>query len=129
VRRAHVRLGGGLDQGRRVVALGAAGPTAYSLVAGFPPSHEVGRVLAAYGRVVTDGSLPRGVAFHGFGPDSADVLGAANCLMASPVIMYGRRAPSHACCFSMRFGRAAGQASRSAYTLARAGGPRSDCLR
>jgi small multidrug resistance family-3 protein len=51
------------------VALGAMAVTAYGVVAAFQPSHEFGRVLAAYGGVFIVGSLLWGVAFDGFHPD------------------------------------------------------------
>jgi small multidrug resistance family-3 protein len=53
------------------VALGAMALTRYGLVAAFQPSHEVGRVLAAYGGVFIIGSLLWGVTFDGFRPTSA----------------------------------------------------------
>ena len=78
------------DKGVAFVALGAMALTAYGVVAAFQPSHEFGRVLAAYGGVFIVGSLLWGVAFDGFRPDRADLLGAAICLIGVAVIMYAR---------------------------------------
>jgi small multidrug resistance family-3 protein len=72
------------------IALGAMALTAYGIVAAFQPSHEFGRVLAAYGGVFIVGSLLWGVAFDGFRPDRADILGAGLCLVGVAVIMYAR---------------------------------------
>src|SRR5215208_4716133 len=72
------------------VALGAMALTAYGVVAAFQPSHEFGRVLAAYGGVFIVGSLLWGVAFDGFQPDRADLIGAGICLVGIAVIMYAR---------------------------------------
>jgi drug/metabolite transporter superfamily protein YnfA len=60
------------------------------LVATFQPSHEFGRVLAAYGGVFIVGSLLWGVAFDGFHPDRADLIGAGVCLIGVAMIMYAR---------------------------------------
>jgi small multidrug resistance family-3 protein len=60
------------------------------VVVTFQPSHEFGRVLAAYGGVFIVGSLLWGVAFDGFHPDQADLAGAAICLVGVAVIMYAR---------------------------------------
>jgi small multidrug resistance family-3 protein len=62
----------------------------YGVVATLQPSHEFGRVLAAYGGVFIVGSLLWGVAFDGFQPDRADLIGAATCLLGVAVIMYAR---------------------------------------
>ena len=78
------------DKGLVFVALGAMALTAYGVVAAFQPSHEFGRVLAAYGGVFIVGSLLWGVAFDGFRPDRADLVGAAICLVGVAVIMYAR---------------------------------------
>jgi small multidrug resistance family-3 protein len=72
------------------VALGAMALTAYGIVAAFQPSHEFGRVLAAYGGVFIVGSLLWGVAFDGFHPGRSDILGALICLVGVAVIMYAR---------------------------------------
>ncbi|MGI8802415.1 MAG: YnfA family protein [Solirubrobacteraceae bacterium] len=72
------------------VALGAVALALYGVVAAFQPSHEFGRVLAAYGGVFIVGSLVWGVAFDGFQPDRADFAGALICLAGVGVIMYGR---------------------------------------
>jgi small multidrug resistance family-3 protein len=72
------------------VALGAMALTAYGVVAAFQPSHEFGRVLAAYGGVFIVGSLLWGIAFDGFRPDRADLVGAVVCLIGVGVIMYAR---------------------------------------
>jgi small multidrug resistance family-3 protein len=77
-------------KGVAFIALGAMALTAYGVVAAFQPSHEFGRVLAAYGGVFIVGSLLWGVAFDGFRPDRSDLLGAAVCLVGVAVIMYAR---------------------------------------
>jgi small multidrug resistance family-3 protein len=77
-------------KGVAFVALGAMALTVYGVVAALQPSHEFGRVLAAYGGVFIVGSLLWGVAFDAFRPDRADVLGAAICLAGVAVIMYAR---------------------------------------
>jgi small multidrug resistance family-3 protein len=77
-------------KGVAFVALGATALTAYGVVAAFQPGHEFGRVLAAYGGVFIVGSLLWGVAFDGFHPDRADVLGALVCLIGVSIIMYAR---------------------------------------
>ena len=77
-------------KGVAFVALGAMALTAYGVVAALQPSHEFGRVLAAYGGVFIVGSLLWGVAFDGFRPDRSDVLGAGICLIGVAVIMYAR---------------------------------------
>jgi small multidrug resistance family-3 protein len=77
-------------KGALYVALGAVALAIYGVVATFQPSHEFGRVLAAYGGVFIVGSLLWGVAFDGFRPDRADLLGAAICLVGVTVIMYAR---------------------------------------
>src|SRR5215208_6277000 len=64
--------------------------TAYGVVAAFQPSHEFGRVLAAYGGAFIVGSLLWSVAFDGFQPDRADLLGAAICLVGVALIIYAR---------------------------------------
>jgi small multidrug resistance family-3 protein len=78
------------DRGALFVALGASSLALYGVVATFQPSHEFGRVLAAYGGVFIVGSLIWGVAFDGFRPDRADLLGALICLVGVAVIMYAR---------------------------------------
>lgn len=77
-------------KGVAFVALGAVALTAYGVVAAFQPSHEFGRVLAAYGGVFIVGSLLWGIAFDGFRPDRADLAGALICLIGVGVIMYAR---------------------------------------
>jgi small multidrug resistance family-3 protein len=77
-------------KGLLFIALGAIALTTYGLVAALQPSHEFGRVLAAYGGVFIVGSLLWGVAFDGFHPDRADLLGAVVCLAGVGVIMYAR---------------------------------------
>jgi small multidrug resistance family-3 protein len=77
-------------KGALFVALGALTLALYGVVATFQPSHEFGRVLAAYGGVFIVGSLLWGVAFDGFHPDRADVIGATICLAGVGVIMYAR---------------------------------------
>ena len=78
-------------KGVAFVALGAMALTAYGVVAAFQPSHEFGRVLAAYGGVFIIGSLLWGMAFDGFRPDRFDVIGAGLCLAGVAVIMYAPR--------------------------------------
>ena len=78
------------DKGIAFVALGAMALTAYGVIAAFQPSHEFGRVLAAYGGVFIIGSLLWAVALDGFRPDRSDLLGAAICLVGVAVIMYAR---------------------------------------
>jgi small multidrug resistance family-3 protein len=78
------------DRGALFVALGAVSLALYGVVATFQPSHEFGRVLAAYGGVFIVGSLLWGVAFDGFHPDRADLAGAIICLAGVGVIMYAR---------------------------------------
>jgi small multidrug resistance family-3 protein len=65
--------------------------TAYGVVAAFQPSHEFGRVLAAYGGVFVAGSLAWGVVADGYRPDRWDVTGALICLAGAAVIMYAPR--------------------------------------
>lgn len=77
-------------KGVAFIALGAMALTAYGAIAAFQPSHEFGRVLAAYGGVFIVGSLLWGVAFDGFRPDRADLLGAIICLIGVGVIMSAR---------------------------------------
>jgi small multidrug resistance family-3 protein len=77
-------------KGALYVALGAVSLAIYGVVATFQPSHEFGRVLAAYGGVFIVGSLLWGVAFDGFHPDRADLAGAIICLAGVGVIMYAR---------------------------------------
>ena len=77
-------------RGLLLVVLGAIALTGYGVIAAAQPSHEFGRVLAAYGGVFIVGSLLWGVAFDGFHPDVRDVLGAAICLVGVAVIMYAR---------------------------------------
>jgi small multidrug resistance family-3 protein len=77
-------------KGVAFVAFGAMALTAYGVIAALQPSHEFGRVLAAYGGVFIVGSLLWGVAFDGFHPDRFDMLGAGICLIGVAVIMYAR---------------------------------------
>jgi small multidrug resistance family-3 protein len=77
-------------RGALFVALGGLTLAIYGVVATFQPSHEFGRVLAAYGGVFIVGSLLWGVAFDSFHPDRSDVIGAAICLVGVAVIMYAR---------------------------------------
>jgi small multidrug resistance family-3 protein len=72
------------------VALGAMALTLYGVLASLQPSHEFGRVLAAYGGVFIVGSLLWGVVFDDFRPDRADVAGALVCLTGVGIIMYAR---------------------------------------
>ena len=77
-------------KGALCVALGALALATYGVIATLQPSHEFGRVLAAYGGVFIVGSLLWGIAFDGFRPDRADIAGALICLAGVAVIMYGR---------------------------------------
>lgn len=72
--------------GAGVIALGL-----YGFVATWQPDAQFGRILAAYGGVFVAGSLAWGMAFDGFRPDRADVLGALICLVGVGVIMYAPR--------------------------------------
>ena len=85
-----VWLGLRKHKGVAFVALGAMALTAYGVIAAFQPSHEFGRVLAAYGGVFIVGSLLWGITFDGFRPDRADLVGAVICLVGVGVIMYAR---------------------------------------
>jgi len=78
------------NKGVVFIALGAMALTAYGVVAASQPSDEFGRVLAAYGGVFIVGSLLWGVAFDGFRPDRADIIGATTCLAGVGIIMYAR---------------------------------------
>ena len=73
-----------------VVLLGGLTLAAYGVIAAQQPSHQFGRVLAAYGGVFIIGSLLWGVAFDGFHPDRYDIAGATICLIGVGVIMYAR---------------------------------------
>lgn len=77
-------------KGLWVVALGVVALGLYGVVATLQPSNEFGRVLAAYGGVFIVGSMVWGVAFDGFQPDRADLIGACLCLAGVGVIMYAR---------------------------------------
>jgi small multidrug resistance family-3 protein len=77
-------------RGAVVIALGVLVLGLYGVVAAFQPSHEFGRVLAAYGGVFIVGSLLWGVAFDGFHPDRSDLIGALICLAGVGVIMFAR---------------------------------------
>lgn len=72
--------------GAGVIALGL-----YGFVATLQPDAAFGRILAAYGGVFVAGSLAWGMAFDGFRPDRADVIGALICLAGVGVIMYAPR--------------------------------------
>lgn len=72
--------------GAGVIALGL-----YGFVATLQPDAHFGRILAAYGGVFVAGSLAWGMAFDGFRPDRADMLGALICLIGVAVIMYAPR--------------------------------------
>jgi small multidrug resistance family-3 protein len=72
--------------GAGVIAVGL-----YGFVATLQPDAQFGRILAAYGGVFVAGSLVWGMAFDGFRPDRADVLGALICLLGVGVIMYAPR--------------------------------------
>jgi small multidrug resistance family-3 protein len=85
-----VWLGVKEHRGAAFIALGAIALAGYGVVAALQPSHEFGRVLAAYGGFFIAGSLLWGVAVDGFAPDRSDVIGAAICLIGVSVIMYAR---------------------------------------
>ena len=82
----------GLREGKPAwtVVLGGLALAGYGVIAAQQPSHQFGRVLAAYGGVFIVGSLVWGVAFDGFRPDRYDILGALVCLAGVGVIMYAR---------------------------------------
>ena len=82
----------GLREHRGVlyIALGVIALGFYGVIATLQASHEFGRVLAAYGGVFIVGSLLWGVAFDGFHPDRADLIGAGICLVGVATIMYAR---------------------------------------
>ncbi|GJO27669.1 UPF0060 membrane protein [Mycobacterium marinum] len=73
--------------GAGVIALGL-----YGFVATLQPDAHFGRILAAYGGIFVTGSLLWGMAFDGFRPDRADIVGALICLAGVGVIMYAPRA-------------------------------------
>ncbi|BAV41474.1 YnfA family protein [Mycobacterium ulcerans] len=73
--------------GAGVIALGL-----YGCVATLQPDAHFGRILAAYGGIFVAGSLLWGMAFDGFRPDRADIVGALICLAGVGVIMYAPRA-------------------------------------
>ncbi|AXN44920.1 UPF0060 membrane protein [Mycobacterium marinum] len=73
--------------GAGVIALGL-----YGFVATLQPDAHFGRILAAYGGIFVAGSLLWGMAFDGFRPDRADIVGALVCLAGVGVIMYAPRA-------------------------------------
>ena len=77
-------------KGAVAIALGVLVLGLYGVIAAFQPSHEFGRVLAAYGGVFIVGSLLWGIAFDGFRPDRSDLIGAVICLAGVGVIMYAR---------------------------------------
>ena len=73
------------------MGLGVAALGAYGFVATLQPDANFGRILAAYGGVFVAGSLVWGMAFDGFRPDRADIMGALICLLGVAVIMYAPR--------------------------------------
>ncbi len=73
------------------MGLGVAALGAYGFVATLQPDANFGRILAAYGGVFVAGSLIWGMAFDGFRPDRADIMGALICLLGVAVIMYAPR--------------------------------------
>ncbi|WP_373141574.1 YnfA family protein [Mycobacterium marinum] len=73
--------------GAGVIALGL-----YGFVATLQPDAHFGRIMAAYGGIFVAGSLLWGMAFDGFRPDRADIVGALMCLAGVGVIMYAPRA-------------------------------------
>jgi small multidrug resistance family-3 protein len=77
-------------KGLLFVAAGVVALGIYGVVAALQPSHEFGRVLAAYGGVFIVGSLLWAVAFDGFRPERTDIAGAVICLLGVAVIMYAR---------------------------------------
>ena len=80
----------GLREGKGPLALaaGAVALVLYGVIAARQPSHEFGRVLAAYGGLFVVGSLLWGVLFDGFKPDHYDLAGAAICLLGVGVITF-----------------------------------------
>jgi small multidrug resistance family-3 protein len=80
----------GLREGKGSLALaaGAVALVLYGVIAAQQPSHEFGRVLAAYGGVFVVGSLLWGVLFDGFKPDHYDLAGSAICLLGVGVITF-----------------------------------------
>lgn len=80
----------GLREGKGPLALaaGAVALVLYGVIAAQQPSHEFGRVLAAYGGLFVVGSLLWGVLFDGFKPDHYDLAGAAICLLGVGVITF-----------------------------------------
>lgn len=83
----------GLHDGRGVwlAVLGGIALCAYGVIASLQPSHQFGRVLAAYGGVFIIGSLAWAVAFDHFVPDRWDIAGCAICLLGVAVLMYAPR--------------------------------------
>ncbi len=83
----------GLHDGRGVwlAVLGGIALWAYGVIASLQPSHQFGRVLAAYGGVFIIGSLAWAVAFDHFVPDRWDIAGCAICLLGVAVLMYAPR--------------------------------------
>jgi small multidrug resistance family-3 protein len=77
-------------KGALFVAAGVLALALYGMLAALQPSHEFGRVLAAYGGVFIVGSLLWGVVFDDFHPDRADIAGAVVCLTGVGIIMYAR---------------------------------------
>lgn len=73
------------------VAAGVLGLGLYGVIATFQLEPHFGRVLAAYGGVFIVGSLLWGMAFDGFRPDRADILGASLALAGVAVIMFAPR--------------------------------------
>jgi small multidrug resistance family-3 protein len=69
--------------GLGVIALGI-----YGFVATLQPDAHFGRILAAYGGVL---SLAWGVVFDGFRPDRWDAIGSVVCLVGVAIIMYAPR--------------------------------------
>jgi small multidrug resistance family-3 protein len=82
-----VWLGVKEHRGAVFLALGALALSVYGLTAALQPSHQFGRVLAAYGGVFIVGSLLWGIAFDGFRPDRGDIIGALVCLVGVATIM------------------------------------------
>jgi small multidrug resistance family-3 protein len=80
----------GLREGKGplAVTVGAIALVLYGFLVAQQPSHEFGRVLAAYGGVFVIGSLLWGILFDGFKPDHYDLAGAIICLVGVGVIMF-----------------------------------------
>ena len=73
------------------VVLGGISLALYGVLVTFQPEMHFGRVLAAYGGIFVAGSIAWGMAFHGYRPDTFDLVGAGACLVGMAIIMYAPR--------------------------------------